>query len=60
MTGLRPHVHEKDLAELFTKFGDITNIIHKGVYAFIEYVSAKCAEDAVKEMESNQDSDLTV
>ena len=43
-------MQEKDLAEQFTRFGDIVNIIHRGCYAFIEFSEAECAEECVREM----------
>ena len=50
---LRPHTDEfkvKDLAEEFTRFGDIVSIIHKGNYAFIDYAEPISAEKAVHGM----------
>jgi hypothetical protein len=53
-------MHEKDLAEMFTKFGDIVNIIYKGCYAFIEFAEVDCAEECVREMSKEKESDLQV
>ena len=60
VTGLKQSMHEKDLAEMFTKFGDIVNIIYKGCYAFIEFADVDCAEECVREMSKEKESDLQV
>jgi hypothetical protein len=43
----------KDLAEEFTRFGDIIAIIHKGNYAFIDFAEPASAEKAVHQMSRN-------
>ncbi len=35
---------------MFKKFGDITTIIHKGTYAFIEFQELDSAIEAIKDM----------
>ena len=35
---------------MFNKFGDITTIIHKGTYAFIEFQELDAAIEAIKDM----------
>ena len=48
---LNPLVREKDLDRLFSKYGNIRNILIKSGYAFIEYLNYKDAEDAVRHMD---------
>ena len=58
MTGLTPEINEQDLADLFTKFGDIVDIVHKGHYAFVEYSETSYANEAVTEMAKEKDCSI--
>ena len=43
---------ERKLTEIFSRYGDILAITHKGTYAFIEYAEANMATDAIMEMKA--------
>ena len=45
---------------MFVKFGDIVNIIHKGVYAFVEYSKGSYAEKAVQTMQKEDTDGIMV
>ena len=44
---------ERQLTEMFGRYGDIIAITHKGSYAFIEYAEPGMADDAISEMRSS-------
>lgn len=43
---------ERQLSEMFSRYGDILFITHKGTYAFVEYTEPSMANDAISEMRS--------
>jgi hypothetical protein len=43
---------ERELSEIFMRYGEIVHIVHKGSYAFIEFAETGCAEEAIKDMQS--------
>ena len=45
-----PNTDEKLLEGLFSKYGDIVSVAHKGNYAFVEFALAEDAEVAIKEV----------
>ena len=50
---------ERELSEIFMRYGEIVNIVHKGSYAFIEFSEPGCAEEAIKDMTASR-SDFKV
>jgi RNA recognition motif-containing protein len=59
ITNMKGTTDERELSEIFMRFGEIVSIVHKGSYAFIEYAETGCAEEAIKEM-SQSKSELKV
>ena len=41
---------EAALRDIFSEFGEISNINHRGTYAFVEFISPESASSAIKEM----------
>ena len=58
VSNMKPSTDERALSEMFMRFGDITQITHKGSYAFVEFADAQCALEAIKEM--SQSSEMRV
>ena len=52
VSNMASNCDERQLTEMFGRYGDITAITHKGTYAFIEYAEPGMAEDAINEMRS--------
>lgn len=44
---------ERQLTEMFARYGDIVAITHKGSYAFIEFAEPGMADDAISEMRNS-------
>ena len=43
---------ERQLTEIFSKYGSIVQITHKGCYAFVEFSEPHMADDAIADMKS--------
>ncbi len=50
VTNMKSTTDERELSQVFMRFGEIVSIVHKGSYAFIEYAEPGCADEAIKEM----------
>eukprot|EP01120_Amphizonella_sp_Union-15-10_P005864 TRINITY_DN1798_c0_g1_i1.p1 TRINITY_DN1798_c0_g1~~TRINITY_DN1798_c0_g1_i1.p1 ORF type:complete len:333 (-),score=42.23 TRINITY_DN1798_c0_g1_i1:50-1000(-) len=51
---LSHHTRQRDLEELFGKYGRIMNCTMKGTYAFVEFDDARDAEDAIRALDGYQ------
>lgn len=43
---------ERKLTEIFSRYGEICSVTHKGSYAFVEYSEPAMATDAIAEMKA--------
>ena len=43
---------ERRLTEIFSRYGEILAITHKGTYAFVEFTEANMATDAIMELQN--------
>uniref|UniRef100_A0A6B2LGK8 RRM domain-containing protein n=1 Tax=Arcella intermedia TaxID=1963864 RepID=A0A6B2LGK8_9EUKA len=51
---LTPSVNERDLDELFGRYGTIKRLNHKGSYAFVTFEDERDAEDAVEALQGHE------
>ena len=47
---MKPGTDEQALRKLFSKFGEIVGINHRGTYAFVEFMQPESAATAISEM----------
>ena len=52
---MKPGTDEHALRKLFSKFGEITGVNHRGNYAFVEFVEPESAATAIAEMAKQGD-----
>jgi hypothetical protein len=52
---MKPGTDDKALRQIFSEYGDITDIHHKGSYAFMEFARPDQATAAIKGMAEKSD-----
>jgi RNA recognition motif-containing protein len=49
VSNMKPGTDEGDLHKIFSRFGEVTEVSHKGTYAFVNFTEAEAAQKAIRQ-----------